>query len=237
MNTAMTIIGSGLIGSNVHKFFRGNLESFPSTTVIAAGNSNSQERDPIPLKKEVNFIEDILKKSQLNEQFIYISTSSIYNSENGITPYVENKKKIESLIIANSPSSIILRLPNVVGEGGNPSNIVNYFVDKILTNQPFDARVDEFRNFIAASDIGPFIQNCLQEQRQGIIPFNHPKSARVLELIKHLEEILNKTAKYNPIRNQSAQDFYPCDPAARHYFANHTINVDEYLPIILQQNL
>jgi nucleoside-diphosphate-sugar epimerase len=183
------IIGNGLI-ANALRGFRDNQEIL----LFASGVSDSSESREEAFKREHNLIEDALKK-YASLRFIYISTCSIYDDSLKHSPYLQHKLAIEKKIQENHDNYLILRLPNMVGRGGNPKTMVNYFVHAIRNNQKIQIQKSAFRNLLDCDVLEPVLKAILNNTfHNEIINIANPVSYRVSDIVHTIEKHLNKKA-------------------------------------------
>ena len=92
--------------------------------IYVAGISNSSEKNPIKLKREIKEIRKFCKIYR--EKLIYISTYSIIDNNRLKKQYVKNKIKIKKIIRKKIKRYVIIRLPEIVGKNNNPYTLTNF---------------------------------------------------------------------------------------------------------------
>lgn len=183
------IIGNGLI-ANALSSFRENQDIL----LFASGVSDSSETREVVFQREYNLIEDTLNK-YTSLRFIYISTCSIYDDSLKHSPYLHHKLAIEKKIQETHADYLILRLPNMVGQGGNPKTMVNYFVHAIRNNQKIQIQKSAFRNLLDCEDLESALQAILNNTfHNEIINIANPINYRVSDIVYTIENYLNKKA-------------------------------------------
>jgi nucleoside-diphosphate-sugar epimerase len=201
-----TIKGNGLIGSALYQhaasFHRANL------CVIAAGVSNSKCTDLKEFQREESMINHSIDSALRHQQrLLYISTYSVHDKSLASTPYVQFRMKNEGRIIQASPENAILRLTNIVGSQGNPTNILNFLHNAVSNNHHIKAWRQAQRNFVDVKDVGKFIEWALEsDQCKGILELVHPDTYSIPRTIELLEEHLNKSANVSWV-NSSENEF------------------------------
>jgi nucleoside-diphosphate-sugar epimerase len=181
----LKIIGNGLIAKSLKKKL--TTDRFE---IFASGVSNSNEDLKTEFNREIEMIITFIKDRDINKNIIYFSTYSIYDSSLINSKYVEHKLKIERLLKGVN-NSLIIRLPNIVGVGGNPNTMFNYFKETINNNEQITILKNAYRNIIDVDDVSCFINN-LDDKHPKIINFIHPISYNVIDIVKKIQISLNK---------------------------------------------
>ena len=183
------VVGNGLIARQFKEY-----DSEEQIIIFASGVSNSQEntatefdREKVLLLEYLNNYSDVL--------FIYFSTTDILNKDKR-SPYILHKKKMEEIIIKKSKKYLIFRLSQVVGFGGNSNNIVNFFYNRIKLGKKIEVYRKATRNIIDVSCIANIVNYFIKDNKlyNQIINIAAPKNTSVENIIKILEEILNKNS-------------------------------------------
>jgi nucleoside-diphosphate-sugar epimerase len=105
------IIGSGLIANSFFHAFAKHDE----ICIYAAGVSNSNCTNAQEFERERKRVVQALQQTMHVDAFVYFGTCSVYDPEALNTPYVQHKLAMEKLVQSH-PRTLILRLPQVVGE-------------------------------------------------------------------------------------------------------------------------
>ena len=138
------VVGSGLIA----KHFKGFVSHSP-TVIFASGVSNSSEVCDHQFKRE----EHLLKKYLLlypHHTFVYFSSCALL-LDNNSTPYFDHKRRMEELVLS-SPSSLVLRVPQVVAPCNN-NTLISNFVRSLYFSHPLSLQTKSTRRLIDISDI------------------------------------------------------------------------------------
>ena len=189
------IIGRGFLA----KAFKKNFSRNKKIIIFASGVSNSKEKNQLKFRREVKLLKKIILCK--DKTLVYFSTCSVNSTVNN--PYILHKKNIEKLIKKNFKRYYIFRLPQVVGETYNLNLFINNFYYNIRKGISFNLWKNSKRNLIDIRDVVKiasfFIINCLRTNRITVIaaPFN----LKVISVIKVLEEIISKKAKYKKVAN------------------------------------
>lgn len=177
------IIGNGLIANEFRRYDADNI------LVLASGVSDSTTTDHKEFDREVTLIKSAIAKS--SRKLLYFSTTSIeYKS----TPYVTHKLKCESLV-RESGNYLIFRLPQVVGHSGNPNNLFNIILSKLLNHELIVVSA-KYRNFIDVVDICDIASLCVNQSNQ-IINIATVEPMLVVDIITIFSEVLNVAHRIN----------------------------------------
>lgn len=190
------IIGKGLIA----RAFEEEYLDVNNVVIFASGVSNSQCSDVKEFEREKIMIEGALTQyAQAN--FVYFSTTSIFDENLQSSPYVMHKRGIENFLLTHPTSSriLILRLPIVAGTTANKYTLLNFIVDKILSGVKFKVFANAFRNIIDIEDIVK-ISNVLISSRlpKGCaLNICNPKSIKMIDLVPLIEAVVGKKAIFS----------------------------------------
>lgn len=197
------VIGNGLI-ANV---FKNKYENDNEFLIFASGVSNSSCIDSNHFSREIELIEQNLKKND-NKHFVYFSTCSFYDPSIKESQYLNHKKKAESLISKLSNSFSIFRVPNLVGKTSNPHTILNYLHNCIINNIPFHVWKNSSRNFLDVDDLLNLSNSILQidEMKNQIINIASPMNYPIIQVVENLEHFCNKKAIYTTLEKGACFD-------------------------------
>jgi UDP-2-acetamido-2,6-beta-L-arabino-hexul-4-ose reductase len=188
------IIGNGLIAKSVHHF-----ENEDTVLIFAAGVSNSSEILLEAFEKEHNLLLSAINENP-EKRFIYFSTCSIYDESLKNSPYLKHKLSLENEIKNRHTDFLIVRLPNMVGHGGNPKTMVNYFVNCIKNQQSFTLQNSAYRNLLDCEELYPVLKKTLElPLKNEVINIANPINYKVSEIVKTIEEFLGKKGVFSLI--------------------------------------
>lgn len=216
------IIGSGLIASSLktidtegHLFF-------------ASGVSNSLETRSSEFEREFSLLKNSLEEYP-DTRLVYFSTLSIHDQSKQDSHYVLHKLKIEEYIRNHTSCHLILRIGNIVGNGGNPNTLFNFLKTQISHGKTFTLHQRARRLLLDIDDVSKFLQTNGNHLNNQIINFAYPYYFDLKEIVQALETRMQKKARY---RETDEGDFYQVDfdETANHFF--NGINADEYLRIL-----
>lgn len=195
------IVGNGLIAKSFEAYQSSC--NFKDTTIFASGVSNSQSNNDLDCQREI----DLLLKQNRKQKIFYFSTCSVYDTSAISTSYVMHKINMEKIIVENFPRYLIIRLPQVVGEGGNPANIFNFLLNAIKNGEVFKLQSAARRSFVDSADI-PRLSDSLLKFQNDVINLAPPGSISVAELVGKIERLLKKQSKHLLVNEGSS---YPID--------------------------
>ena len=149
-------MGSGLIAQNLLQ-----LKNKPNNAlIIAMGVSNSSETEKSSFDRELSLVRNI----NTNDKVVYFSTCSIYDPLLVDNQYVKHKLKVEEMLIDKFNDLLIIRLPQLLGYGGNPNNLVNYLYFSIKNNKKFTIWSETERNILDINIIKDMIPIMISER-------------------------------------------------------------------------
>jgi nucleoside-diphosphate-sugar epimerase len=187
----MEIIGNGLLANA----FKSSVFPFnENITVFASGVSNSHNFDESSYEREYSLLKTVNK----NKKILYFSTCSIYDEYNKDSSYVKHKLLIEKYIKEEFFFYNIFRLPQVVGKGGNPNNLMNYLNRSIRLKNLITVQNNATRNIVDVDDIVRFASDC-KEIDSGLLNIASPNSIGILSIIHMFESVLNTVANFKII--------------------------------------
>ena len=186
------IIGNGLLASEFS-----DLENNNAIVIFASGVSNSLEETHSAFEREKNLIIDTIKNKK-DSLFVYFSTCSITDKTVNKRPYVLHKLNMEKLIRNSSNNYLIIRLPNIVGKGGNENTIFNYLVNAIKNNQKISIWKNANRNILDIKDMGEIVRNVIKSgYKNTILNIANLNSYPVTDIVDKIENYLQKKANIN----------------------------------------
>jgi len=138
------------------------------------------------------------------KRFVYFSTASVLDPQMTGEPYVIHKLQCEELIRNACERHLILRVTNVVGNSGNPHTVFKFFVDHIRNDASFELWTLACRNLVDIDDVARIVVALLADgiAAQTFLLAN-PTNHAVTELVKLLENKLNKKALYTEVNKGS----------------------------------
>jgi len=187
--------GTGLVATAFMKLFG----SDEKIIIFASGVSNSKEINQSAFDRERILLESVIRSLE-HEKLIYFSTCSINDPDLSKTPYILHKLAMEKLV-HKCNSYNIFRVPQLVGKSANPHTLTNYLYTKIINGEELTIWKKAKRYLIDIEDVvllaNFFIKN--EKYHNQVMNLIMVESICSHELVRHLEKITNKEAKYKMI--------------------------------------
>ena len=141
------VIGNGLLG---YSLVQASFKLSSQYTILASGVSNSRET------RASQFLREKLLVTRLMDEYpdtplVYFSSNALCSPDLPVSPYFEHKFAMEYLIMKH-PSSVIFRLPQVVGPVSNKT-LIPYLVRSLLTSAPININTKARRRLLSVADI------------------------------------------------------------------------------------
>lgn len=194
------IIGNGLVAS----LFKNHDNA--ETVFFASGVSNSLETDKAQFQREEDLITSSIEGNS-DKIFVYFSTCSIYDSSKTQSPYVLHKLKMEQIIASRCAKYLILRISNVVGNGGNPNLLMNYLVRSAKSGEQINVHTKATRNLIDAEDVKNLTLELLEEKNfNKIVNIAYPVNYSIIEILEIIEKHFNLMLNLNLVKAGSGYD-------------------------------
>ena len=204
------VIGNGMMANKFMDCYKDD----SSIIVFASGVSNSSEIDEDKYARELTLINHCLSKHP-QSKFVYFS--SVIHLSGMNTRYLHHKREVESLLIKKSQNYLVIRLPQVVGPGGNKNNIINYFDNCVKNNIPLKVQTNTIRSVVDIDDVFNIVKLCVVRYQNTILNLSYIEKIYVDELANLIFELNNRPKN---IVNQ---------PAGHSILSNNSPTVDEII--------
>jgi len=190
------ILGSGLLATAFKKKYQND----PSVCIFASGVSNSMCKDVVEFKREKALLIKTLESNQSVSSFVYFSTCSVEDPGKKNNPYVKHKLEMESIVLIHL-RSLVFRLPQVIGSGGNPNTLMNFLYQSIESGNEFELWKNSSRNIIDIDDVVSIVSVYIENAtlRQEFINVANPVNYTMIEVVTSMENILKKNGVYRVI--------------------------------------
>lgn len=189
------IVGNGLIAKSFNKTEKNSL-------IFASGVSSSSELDNYQFQKEINLLNKVLKDYP-NKKLIYFSTV-MSNFEDSL--YCKHKRFLENYIFENVKNFLIFRLPQVVGNGGNKTNLFNYIINTSSKNLDINVYKNIKRSFIDVRDVSKIVSYCDKFEINKIINIVGIEELDIVDIVKIILEKVRSKSKINMIENHNKKN-------------------------------
>jgi UDP-2-acetamido-2,6-beta-L-arabino-hexul-4-ose reductase len=164
------VIGNGLIARAFAHY-----STNPDVTILASGVSNSGCGVSKDFAREQRLITRTIKSAK-GSLLVYFSSASTDS-----TPYIRHKRNMESLV-ASHGNHLIIRLPQVVGLGGNPNNLFNCFRSKLSAGEDLTILSNAYRSLVDIDDVVRIADKLIDGKRLGTYSLNHIERIRVADI-------------------------------------------------------
>lgn len=193
------IIGNGFVANSFAKYFFHDTQ----ICIYAAGVSNSRCTEPKEFERDRARLEFALNQYRDIDKFIYISTCSA-GDPSLATMYVQYKIIFEKLVVRNR-NTLIIRLPQLAGYNNNPYTLLNYFKNKILSQEFFSVYKNALRNVLDIDDATRLTVNLINQidldSKVRILNVANPISVTPLEIVREFEKVLKIKGKYKIVES------------------------------------
>jgi nucleoside-diphosphate-sugar epimerase len=201
------IIGSGLLASTFAPHFR----MTPSICIYAAGVSNSRCTELAEFERERVALLSALANFHSADAFVYFGTCSVADPTAVATPYVQHKLAMEQLVMGH-PGHLILRLPQIAANTGNPHTLLNTLHRHLATGDEFPIWRNAYRNIIDIEDVLGVASRYVADarQRKRCINIANPSCAPIGVIVAAMERAMGAKMKLRWIERGA---HYPIDVA------------------------
>lgn len=177
------IVGNGLIANTIKPCDKKDIILF------ASGVSNSVNPTQNDFKREERLL---LKHLKSQKTLFYFSTISVFDDSVNHSDYIEHKLRMEELIKSTSDRHLILRLPNIIGENGNPNTLFPYFKKCLERGLPVEIKEDAHRYLLSTNQLCAMLKELLENDLTNTTVncvFRHPY--KVIDIYLALAQLLN----------------------------------------------
>ncbi len=165
-----------------------------STTVFASGVSNSRETRSEEFAREREMLRWVM--STPGGVVVYFSTCSVTDPDRVETPYVKHKLAMEKMLAGGPRSSLVARLPQVVGNTSNPNTLTNFLCRAIMRGEEVPVWRHAWRNLIDIDDVAAIAPRLIDTHAHGqrIVNIASPYGIPMPELVRIVERVLDRKA-------------------------------------------
>lgn len=172
-------------------------ENNDDVLIFASWVSNSQNKDLLLFKKEIDLLEKTLKENP-NKLLVYISSCSIDDETMKNSLYVKHKINAENTIKYLSKNYLIIRTSNPVWKTKNPNTLLNFLYEKIVSWEKFNVWINARRNLIDVEDLFKISKEIIDNNlfNNSTINIANKLYFDILEIVKIFENITKYKANY-----------------------------------------
>jgi len=191
------IIGNGLIANAFLDY-----SDSDNVIIFASGVSNSLETN----EKEFELEKELIYKSlDKNKTLVYFSSAICYDKNK--EKYIDHKREIEKLIRDKSENFIIIRLPQVIGNGGNKNTLINFLVNRIKNDEEINVYDGVKRSLIDVEDLKNIVDYLLKQRNYGLHSLNHIELISIERLVILISKKLKKYPKIKLVPGEKLPKF------------------------------
>lgn len=211
----MQVLGSGLLAQKIIAS-SGNSSN---ALIFARGVSDSSCRDLLQYEREcLHLFEAIIDCQKTGRRLVYFSSAgAIYGDSDEIkceksplfpkTPYGRHKLLCESVIVNSGINFLILRLPNIIGHGGNPNQLIPFLVSSVY-NGKVRLQKNATRDLIGIDDTVRILDALLNTVRENlIVNVASGHSVSVIDIMKEIQYTLKKSVEIEYVEGGQQQRF------------------------------
>ncbi len=208
------VVGSGLLAGA----FASAAETGPSAIICASGVPDSQCTDQSAFRRERALLHDLTGRARARDAvLVYFSGAPVYGRVSSLrvesedatpeTPYGRHKLECERLVADSGARHLVLRLPNVVGPGGSPRQLIPSLVDQAV-NGSVIVRIGATRDLLDVDDLvaigAALIRHGVDNE---ILNIASGVSTPVLRLVEVIAEVLRVSPSVTAIDGEDRQEF------------------------------
>ncbi len=165
------VVGNGMLA----QAFASAAETGPDAIICASGVPDSQCTDESAFRRERALLHDLTGRARARDAvLVYFSGAPVYGRVSSLrvetsdatpeTPYGRHKLECENVVVDSGARHLVLRLPNVVGPGGHPHQLIPSLVAQAL-NGSVVVRIGATRDLLDVDDLVAIVAVLL---RQGV---------------------------------------------------------------------
>ena len=170
------IVGRGIVATSMQG-------SMTDATIFASGVSNSACTDPLDFLRE----KELILSQRRDRKFVYFSTCSL-SDNSAMNEYLRHKLHMERIISENFDDWNVLRLPTVVGLGGNSTNFFNHISKRLREGSTVTAHMPLLRHLLDADHILPLVSSVIDKTNNEVVNVCVDNPESVLEIILSMKK-------------------------------------------------
>lgn len=180
------VVGCGLMASA----FIDDYENDNNFIIFGAGVSNSLETDVNEFKREENLLIKTLFENK-DKHIVYFSTFTDSSIEK--RKYADHKLNMEMLIKNYGIYYTILKLPQVIGYGGNKNALVNFIVNRLKNNEEISVYENTYKSLIDVEDVKAIVDIILKQwkDKNSCVEIPFVEKLQAYEIVNLIAKQLN----------------------------------------------
>ena len=218
------IIGDGLIANAFADYHTNN-----RVIIFASGVSNSLQTKRKEFNREKKFLNEAL---DFVSTIVYFSSTICYDKNK--EKYINHKRKMENLIFKKSKQLLIIRLPQIIGNGGNENTLINFIVNKIKNDEEINVYDGVERSLVDVDDLKHIVDYILNKKITGMFTLNHIELVKIEDLVRLISKHLKKEAKIKLVPGEKFP-MYDNDPIINEALDNLNIKSTDYTKKLIKK--
>ena len=184
------VVGNGLIASAFIEDYKDD----NNFIIFAAGVANSSETNTSEFEREKNLLINTLLK---NKKKYLVYFSSFVDANITKRKYAEHKLNMERIVKNSNCHYTILKLPQVIGHGGNNHELVNFIINKLKSDEEIGVYENTYKSLIDVEDVKRIVDFLLKKwyDKNTYIQFPFVEKLLVKEIVNLVAEQINVIPK------------------------------------------
>ncbi len=236
------MIGGGLLAGA----FASAAMTGPDAIICASGVSDSRCTDEYAFQRERTLLHDLTGRARARDAvLVYFSAAPVYGGVRGFrvesedatpeTPYGRHKLGCENIVVHSGARYLVLRLPNVVGPGGHPHQLIPSLVAQTL-NGSVVIWTAATRDLLDVDDLVAIVAALV---RQGIhneiLNVASGVSTPVVRMFEVIVAVLGVSPSVTAIEGGDRQDF--CTTKVRDLLLEYPSYAPDYPSTVLRRRV
>jgi nucleoside-diphosphate-sugar epimerase len=209
------VVGRGLIA----QAFGTQAADLPDAIICASGVADSRCTDPSEFLRERELLRGLVRRAIVEDALlVYFSGAPVYGRSVGAhvemaaalapqSPYGRHKLACEEMIASSRARYLVLRLPNVVGPGGNPNQLIPSLVAQTAAGQVL-VRAGATRDLLDVADVVHIVRALIRRGAANrILNVASGVSTPVEQIAELIRSILEVSASVTVVDGGDRQEF------------------------------
>lgn len=236
------VVGNGMLA----QAFASAAETGPDAIICASGVPDSQCTDASAFRRERALLHDLAGRALARDAvLVYFSGAPVYGRVSGLrvetsdaipeTPYGRHKLECENVVVDSGARHLVLRLPNVVGPGGHPGQLIPSLVDQAL-NGSVVVRIEATRDLLDVADLVAIVAALLSHGvNNEILNIASGVSTSAFRLVEVIAAVLRVSPSVLGADGGDRQEF--CTAKVRALFPEYPLFAPDYPVNVLRRRV
>lgn len=174
-------------------------QQLENAVIFASGVADSNCVEQKQFDRERDLLISTLLENP-DKKFVYFSSCALSADEYPKNKYYQHKQHMEEVIKNHTKNYYIFRIPQLFGCLKKHKTLINFIYYSIINDKSFNLYSHAYRYVIEINDVLLLVQKYLELSDSGIIiDLANTYRYSVESIVKVLEELTSKKAKYNKI--------------------------------------